>query len=349
MKRVFLLSLALLVVFSAIVFAADSGKRVGLAEMVSLALEKNIDLKLAEISLEDAKIEYKRAQLNNLLTNSRLVELQSELQMVQAEENYKNTRNAVLMDIVNNYLRISSLQQQLLTAEKEVQLEGKRVEEVAAQVKLGYKSSLELFSQESSYQSAINGLEKLRGDLEQTIRDLRQKLALDAEVEISILELGKPEIWEVDEEDLSLAASSSTLLEIRAGQVEIARSDLERARVSGTAEMEIRKKELALARAELELEKERQNQELKINNAYHQYTQAVKNMNMAEKSLLQAEEHYKIIKEQNEAGFVSNNDLLSSELSLYKARDYYQSAISNYYLAMMQLQQAMGRELEVDL
>ena len=41
---------------------------------------------------------------------------------------------------------------------------------------------------------------------------------------------------------------------------------------------------------------------MKFNNAYHQYNQAVKNMNMAENSLLQAEEHYKIIKEQNEAG-----------------------------------------------
>ena len=72
----------------------------------------------------------------------------------------------------------------------------------------------------------------------------------------------------------------------------------------------------------MELEKERQNQEMKFNNAYHQYNQAVKNMNMAETSLLQAEEHYKIIKEQNEAGFVSNNDLLASELRPVQGQGY---------------------------
>ncbi|MGB4373431.1 MAG: TolC family protein, partial [Halanaerobiales bacterium] len=222
-------------------------------------------------------------------------------------------------------------------------------EEVAAQVKLGYKSSLELFSQESSYQSAINGLEKIKWDLEQSRREIRHKLALAEGREIVLLELVKPEIWTVAEEDVSRIISSNTLLDIRKRQVEVARGDLERARVAGVAEVEIRKKELALARAELELEKERQNQELKINNAYHQYTQAVKNMNMAEKSLLQAEEHYKIIKEQNEAGFVSNNDLLASELSLYKARDMYINTISNYYIALIQLQQLMGIEMEVDL
>ena len=151
----------ILLIFS--VFAVASENAVGLDEIVALALEKNIDLKLAELSLEEAKVEYRKAQLNNLLTNSRLVELQSELYLVQAEENYKNTKNAVILDIINNYLRLISLKQQIETAEKEVELEGNRVEEVEAQVKLGYKSSLELFTQESSYQAAVNALEKLKG------------------------------------------------------------------------------------------------------------------------------------------------------------------------------------------
>ena len=349
MKRTFLLFSVsfILLIFS--VFAVASENAVGLDEIVALALEKNIDLKLAELSLEEAKVEYRKAQLNNLLTNSRLVELQSELYLVQAEENYKNTKNAVILDIINNYLRLISLKQQIETAEKEVELEGNRVEEVEAQVKLGYKSSLELFTQESSYQAAVNALEKLKGDLEQSNREIRYKLALDAGTEIVLIEPVKPEIWTVSEEDISLSASSNTVLDIREQQVEVARGELERARIAGLAELEIRKKELALAKAELELEKERQNQEMKFNNAYHQYNQAVKNMNMAENSLLQAEEHYKIIKEQNEAGFVSNNDLLASELSLYKARDMFTGAIADYYTALIQLQQLLGMELEVDL
>src|SRR5690606_28303075 len=127
--------------------------------------------------------------------------------------------------------------------------------------------------------AAVYALEKLKGDLEQSNREIRYKLALDAGTEIVLIEPVKPEIWTVSEEDISLAASSNTVLDIREQQVEVARGELERARIAGLAELEIRKKELALAKAELELEKERQNQKMKFNNAYHQYNQAVKNMN----------------------------------------------------------------------
>src|SRR5690606_15525893 len=144
-----------------------------------------------------------RSQLNNLLTNSRLVELQSELYLVQAEENYKNIKKSVILDIINNYLRLISLNQQIETAEKEVELERNRVEEVEAQVKLGYKSSLDLFTQETSYQAAVNDLEKIKWDLEQSRREIRHKLALAEGREIVLLELVKPEIWTVAEEDVS--------------------------------------------------------------------------------------------------------------------------------------------------
>ena len=57
-----------------------------------------------------------------------------------------------------------------------------------AQVKLGYKSSLELFTQESSYQAAVNALGETEGDLEQSNREIRYKLALDAGTEIVLIE-----------------------------------------------------------------------------------------------------------------------------------------------------------------
>ena len=119
-KKIFLLFSVLFIFFTTSIIAFASDDVIGLDEIVALALEKNADLKLAEINLEDAKIEYRKEQLNNLLTNSRLVELQSELYLVQAEENYKNIKKSVILDIINNYLRLISLNQQIETAEKEV-------------------------------------------------------------------------------------------------------------------------------------------------------------------------------------------------------------------------------------
>src|SRR5690554_3413532 len=140
MKRILLACTVLLILFTSTVFAVESKGSIGLDEIVDLALEKNIDLELAGLNLEDARVDYRKAQLNNLLNNSRLLELQSELGMVQAEENYKDIKDGVVLDIISKYLELISISQQIVTAEKEVYLEEKRVEEVEAQVEVGYKS-----------------------------------------------------------------------------------------------------------------------------------------------------------------------------------------------------------------
>ena len=85
-----------------------------------------------------------------------------------------------------------------------------------------------MFTQETSYQAAVNDLEKIKWDLEQSRREIRHKLALAEGREIVLLELVKPEIWTVAEEDVSRVISSNTLLDIRKRQVEVARGDLER-------------------------------------------------------------------------------------------------------------------------
>lgn len=346
-KPVLFLLIILITLFTGTLLAEE--RVIVFEELLDLVLEKNIELELAKLNLEDARIDYKKAELNNLLSKSRLLELQNELQMVYAEQSFNDTRDGIVMDINSKYLELICINHQIHTAEKEVFLEEKRVEEVKAQVEVGYKSSLELFEQETTYLSAVNSLERLRGDLEQKTRELKQKAVLDNEYEIKLIELEKPEIWRVSEESVLEEAVNTAVLGIRKKQVEVAESDFIKADISGIAELDLKKKELGQKKAELELERERQNIENNARNTYFQYEEIVKNMNMTEKSLFQAEEHYRIIKEQNSAGLVSNNDLLSSELSLYKAQDYFLESIVNYYRVKLQLQKIMGLDLEVGI
>jgi outer membrane protein TolC len=346
-KPVFFLFIVLITLFTGRLFAEE--KLIGLGELLELVLENNIELKLAELNLEDAGLDYKKAELNNLMSKSRLIKLQNELQMAYARKSFKDTRDGIIMDIISKYLDLININYQILTAEKEVYLEEKRVEEVKAQVEVGYKSSLELFEQETRYLSAVNSLERLRGVREQKTRELKQKAVLDDEYEIKLIELKKPEIWIVTEESVLEEALNSEILAIREKQVEIAENDLLRAKISGIPELDLKKKELGQKKAALELEKERQNIENNARNTYFQYEELVKNMNMAEKSLFQAEEHYRIIKEQNKAGLVSNNDLLSSELSFYKAQSYFIESIINYYKGVLELQRVMCQDLEVEI
>jgi len=345
-----ILILILVLLCSSAVLAVEDETGLGLQEIIDKAIEENIDLQIAELNLEDARLNYKKSQLNNLISNSRLLALQSELGKVQAEESYKNVRDNVILDVIGKYIDIVSTNQELITAQKEVELEARKVEEVKAQVEVGYKGSLELFEQETIHLSALNSLEKLKDDLEQKVRELRQVTAISSDTEIELIELVKPEVWAVTEEDLlATAISNSIVLEVRKQQVNLAENDLEKARVSGTPQIDIRKKEIALEKTRLELTKEKQNIENDVQNKYYLLKQSIKNMNMADLAVTQAEEHYKIIKEQSDAGLVSKNDLLSSELRLYEAENKFTDSIINYYISMLQLQKAMGLELEVDI
>ncbi len=349
MKGTFLI-LIIALIYSSSVLAVEDVTGFGLKQIIEKAVEENIDLQVAELNLEDARLDYKKSQLNNLITNSRLMALQSELGKVQAEESYKNTRDKVILDVIGKYIDIVSTKQKLITAKKEVELEARRVEEVKAQVEVGYKGSLELFEQETTHLSALNSLEKLKDEMDQKIRELKQDTAISNDTEIYLIQLDKPEVWAVTEEDvLATAISNNIVLEVRKQQVSLAESDLEKARVSGTPEIDFRKKEIVLEKTGLELTKEKQNIENDVQNKFYLLKQSIKNMDMAEKAVTQAEEHFKIIKEQNDAGLVSKNDLLDSELSLYEAKNEFTDSIINYYINMLQLQNAMGLELEVNI
>jgi len=332
------------------ILAVDNKNVVDLQEIIERALQENIDLQLAELNLEDARLNYKKNQLDNLLSSSRLFELQSELDKIQAEENYKDIRDNLILEVISDYIDIISNEQQLITAQKEVELEEKRVEEVRAQVEVGYKGSLELFEQENDHLAAVNSMEKLKDEMAQKLQELKQKIAIDNNSKIKLVKLVKPEIWAVSEEDvLNTAISNNAVVEIKKKKVILAENDLKKAKVSDTPELDLRKKEIILEKAHLELTQEEQNLVNDVQIKYIQYKQAVKNINMAEKSVIQAEGHFKIIKEQNNAGLVSKNDLLSSELSLYEAENEFVESIINYYISKLNIQKVMGMELEVNL
>lgn len=346
-KRILYIFLCL-IIFSSTTLASREEKHLSLEEIVELVLEEDINLKLAALDLEDAKIEHKKSQLSNLFSNSRLVELQSELQMIQAEENYLNYKAGVILDVVTEYLKMCGINQKITTAEKEKYLEKKRFEEVEAQVKVGYKGSLELFEHEINHLIAVNTLENYKDDVEEKSRKLKQQLDSEKEYVIKKIELKKPNLWFISKEDAYNEALTSRILEIRARQVEVVKSDIEKAKISGIPTLDLQKKEIALEHAQLQLDKERQNLENAFEDAYFRYEQAIKNMDMAKKTMMQYEGHLKIISEQRAAGLVSNNDFLFAELNMYKAKDGLTSSIIDYHVSRLVLQRVMGVELEVD-
>lgn len=349
-KRVITALLVVGILFSSVLVMAEDTQS-GLQDIIDRALKENMDLELAKLSLEEARINYKKSNLQNLMTNSKLEELKAELQMVKAEDNYRAQKNGIIIDITGDYLEIIKLDKQIETNEKEVQLEESKVEKVKAELEVGYKGDLELFEQQTTYQDKVDTLETNRDSKQQKTKILKQNAGIGEEnVGIKIYSLTRPQEWDITEQEaVETALASSTVIVNREKQIEVAESDLDRAKISGAPELDIRQKELALKRAKLNLIKEKQNIENEVQSSFFQYKQAVKNMNIAEKRMIQAKDQYEIIREQYQAGLVSKNDLLTADANSMKAGEGFNTAIINYYIAKLNLQDSMGMKLEVNI
>ncbi|MCJ7789598.1 MAG: hypothetical protein MUP69_05345, partial [Candidatus Atribacteria bacterium] len=107
-----ILFLVIFFIFSGIMFGAEptqptEPKEIDLSLAVNLALTNNLNLKIANLDLENAQIDYEKTKAGNLLTKSRYTQLQGDLGLLQAKDNYTQIGNQVIIDVVQKYLQLN--------------------------------------------------------------------------------------------------------------------------------------------------------------------------------------------------------------------------------------------------
>jgi len=344
-----ILFLVMFFIFPGVLFAAEP-KEMDLFQAINLALENNLNLKIADLDLKNAQIDYEKTKANNLLTESRYIELQGDLGLLQAKDNYTQTRNQVIIEVVQKYLQLSQAKKGIAIKGKEVELQRNLLEEIKAQVKAGHKGNLDLLQQENKYRNAIFNLEKANDDYHQHFREFKLELGLNSqeqEEEFNLIEVNYPEIWKIEEEEaLKKAIENSFTLELRKRQIELAEIDLERGEAAASPELDLQKLKNNVELANLNYEKTQKELINSVSKQYYIYKQAINNLDLSQQNLKQARENNNIIIEQVNAGLKTKNDLLSAEISLLQAENNLKSAILNYYMAKLTLQQLIGQKIE---
>lgn len=351
MKKRLLFSLSLFFAIFCIFFNTATGaelKEMNLSQAVNLALENNIDLKTANLDLENAQINYEKNKAANLFTNSNYLGLQIGLDLAQAEDNCSQTRNQIIINVVQHYLQLNQVRRDILIKEKQVKLEKKYLEEIKDQVKTGNKGSLDLLKQENRYDNTVFNLERVNDDYRQYLREFKIELGLNQDEEYSFLEVECPRVWQIKEEEvLRETLKNSFSLKVRKRQIELEEVNLERAQVAGVPELDLKKikndKELANLDY-LKIEKELDSLTKK---QYYFFRQAIKSLDLYRQNMVQAQENNDIVVEQVEADLGTETELLSAEINLLQAGYNYYSAITNYYFNKLALQQLMGEKIEV--
>lgn len=343
-----ILFLVIFFIFSGGLFAAET-KEMNLSQAINLALENNLNLKIANLDLENAQIDYEKTKANNLLTESRYIQLQGDLGLLQAKDNYNQTRNQVIIDVVQKYVQLNQAKKNITTKSKEAELERNLLEEVNAQVKAGYKGSLDLLRQENKFDNAVFDLEKANDDYNQSFGEFKLGLGLNnqEEEEFNLIEVDYPEIWQIDEgEALKKAIENSFILELRRRQIELAKVDLERAEVTASPELDLRKLRNNIELANLNFNKAQKELDNSIRKQFYAYRQIVNSLDLSRQNLNQAQESNGIIIDQVKAGLKTKNDLLSAEISLLQAEHSLKSAVLNYYMTKLNLQKLIGQKIQ---
>ncbi len=343
-----ILFLVLFFLFSGGLLAAET-KETTLSQAINLALENNLNLKIANLDLENAQIDYEKTKANNLLTESRYIELQGDLDLLQAKDNYSQTRNEVIIDVVQKYLQLNQAKRDIASKSKEAELEKNLLEEVKAQVKAGHKGNLDLLQQENKYNNTVFDLEKTNNDYHQSFREFKLELGLSnqEEEEFNLTEVDYPKVWHIDEEEaLKKAIENSFILELWKRQIELAKVDLERAEVAASPELDLRKLRNNIELANLNFSKTQKELANSIRKQFYAYKQSINSLDLSQQNLNQAQENNSIIIDQVKAGLKTKNDLLSAEISLLQAEYNLNSVILNYYTTKLTMQKLIGQKIE---
>ncbi len=343
-----ILFLIIFFIFSGALFAAEP-KEINLSQAINLAIENNLNLKIANLDLENAQIDYEKTKANNLLTESRYIELQGDLGLLQAKDNYNQTRNEVIIDVVQKYLQLNQAKRNITTKSKEAELEKNLLEEINAQVKAGHKGSLDLLQQENKYHNAVFNLEKANDDYYQSFREFKLELGLvnQSEEEFILSVIDFPKAWEISEEEaLKKAMENSFTLELSKRQIELNEVDLERAEVAASPKLDLQKLKNNVELANLNYDKTQKELNNSISKQFYTYRQAINSLDLSQQNLNQAQENNSILVEQVNAGLKTKSDLLSAEITLLQAEYDLESTILNYYMSKLNLQQLMGQKIE---
>lgn len=343
-----ILFLVIFFIFSGGLFAAET-KEMNLSQAINLALKNNLNLKIANLDLENAQIDYEKTKANNLLTESRYIQLQGDLGLLQAKDNYTQTRNQVIIDVVQKYFQLNQAEKNITSKSKEAELEGNLLEEVRAQVKAGHKGSLDLLQQENKYNNAVFNLEKANDDFHQSFREFKLELGLNnqGEEEFNLVEVDYLKVWEIGEEEvLKKAIENSFTLELRRRQIELAKVDLERAEVTASPELDLRKLRNNIELANLNLNKTQKELDNSIRKQFYAYKQSINSLDLSQQNLNQSQESSSIIIDQVSAGLKTKNNLLSAEISLLQAEYSLKSTILNYYMTKLTMQKLIGQKIE---
>ena len=322
---------------------AQESIKLDLVQAVEMAFTNNLEFQKAGYQLENAEIDAKRNEAENLLTQSNLLERQNELLLFQEKEQYQQKKEDLIIQVVDEYLQLKLAQKDLQVKEKELELEKNTLEEIKAQVKAGYKVELDVLEQSNEYYDALFSFESAKLDYQKLLGNFRVTLGLNSKSQFELAAINIPDFKEIElNEALQDGRQNSVALQLNKLEIDLASLELEKNKVSDAPEIDLNELENNLAITKLDYQIARQNLDYQIQSQWQNYVQMKNDIILSQNSLDQIKENKIIISNQLKAGLASEDEELSAIIGVLEAEYRVASSVRNYYNALLNLQSIMG-------
>lgn len=313
------------------------------AEIVARGLEADSDLKIAELTLDNAKIAYDRSVASNLVGGSPAALRAAEIEWLKAQASY---RNQVADAVISLFQEAIDLRRAEIEAEVEkIRLDLARLE---------YERAQERFRAQIANEDAVVEAElamvgrELTYD-EESIALENAKESLGNRIGLDDFSLGAmPDLVDYDpdvEQALRLIREASAELKESQYNVENAELELERLRIENAPALDIRQATNNLEMAKIRLAAVEEQLEKSVASAARAIARAKVNYEIASRQYELAQRRLEMTRRQAEAGFVTQDAVSNAEIALLEAESARLEALKNHGAAVLNFQKLIGEDV----
>ncbi len=314
-----------------------------ISRIISLTISNNLNFKKASYQLNNAELDIRQLEAENLLTQSGILNKQKEINILQQQNTFQSQKNQLIIQAADNYFRLVLAELDIRRKEKNIDLEKAVLAEVEAQVSAGYRIELDLLQQGNAYYDALFSYEKARLDYQQLLIEIKNDLGLSEAAEISVEAVSLPHFPDIDcYVSRDKARENSFILKSKEIEIELAHLKLENAKIEQDSPLSIAKLTNNLEIANLEQIILEQDLDYQILIQWQNHQQSKNSVLLAEQSLKQMKENESIIKRQVQAGLRREDELLSASIGVLDAEYRFVSSVRQCYQSYLELQKIMG-------
>ena len=326
---------------------AAAEDKLEISEAVNLVLEENIELKIARLELENAKLDYQKSQAENLATESQSSKLEAELSLLQARDAYYNNQAQLLQEVLNKYTTALLAQKNVIVKQKKTELEDLRLDKVKQKLEQGHVNDLEVIEQTNDYREAEMNLVEAKDDYQEAIRELKTLINASKTTKLELQNLELNSRWQISQNQVVETGFENNLeLQVQAKNIKVLKQNLTKNKQASTPSLDLKKAENKLKMARLTQENLKKDLENQLYAAYQDFTQVKDRLDLRKNNLEASRANYNQLTKKHQQGLASQEELLAAEEQLITAEYNYQQAVVNYYKEQLELKVAMQLEVE---